>query len=78
MAGSIQKDTKTGKYFFVVDVGPKGGPMVQKRKRGFKTKKEAQKALNELLNSVYNGEYVEPSKMTFKNFLEEWLKNKET
>jgi hypothetical protein len=43
MRGSVKKDKKTGKYYFVVDIGkdPLTGKRKQKKKRGFETKKEA-------------------------------------
>ncbi|BDG48341.1 Arm DNA-binding domain-containing protein [Parageobacillus sp. KH3-4] len=64
MRGSVKKDKKTGKYYFVIDIGkdPLTGKRKQKKKRGFKTKKEAEKALAALLNELNEGTYIEPSK----------------
>ncbi|AIQ29316.1 integrase [Paenibacillus sp. FSL P4-0081] len=79
MEGSVKKDDKTNKWFYVADVGKKpNGDRNQKKKRGFKTKKEAEKALNELLNQVHSGAYVEPSKMLYKDYLKQWLEDKQT
>ncbi|WP_019911539.1 tyrosine-type recombinase/integrase [Paenibacillus sp. HW567] len=79
MEGSVKKDEKTNKWFYVADVGKKpNGDRNQKKKRGFKTKKEAEKALNELLNQVHSGSYVEPSKMLYKDYLKQWLEDKQT
>ncbi|EEL70789.1 DNA integration/recombination/invertion protein [Bacillus mycoides] len=42
MKGSVKKDKKTGKYFYIVDIGidPLTGKRKQKKKRGFITKKK--------------------------------------
>ncbi|PGQ95058.1 integrase [Bacillus cereus] len=65
MKGSVKKDTKTGKYFYIIDIGIDSltGKRKQK-KREFTTKKEAENALTMLLSEVHNGIYVEPSKAT--------------
>ncbi|WP_134686488.1 site-specific integrase [Brevibacillus migulae] len=79
MAGSIKKDSKTNTWYFVVDVGKRpDGKRNQKKMRGFKTKKEAEKALTELLNQVHTGIYVEPTKMLYKEYLKQWLEDKQT
>src|SRR5689334_10788696 len=39
----------------------------------FDTKKEAEKRLREILGDVDRGEYVEPSKVTVGDFLDEWV-----
>ncbi|MDF9761605.1 hypothetical protein OKW24_003378 [Peribacillus simplex] len=70
MKGSIKKDKKTGKYFYVIDMGidPLTGKRTQKKKRGFNTKKEAEHALSEFLNDVRLGNYVEPDrKLSFNS-----------
>ncbi|WJE48936.1 site-specific integrase [Peribacillus frigoritolerans] len=76
MKGSIKKDKKTGRYFYVIDMGidPLTGKRTQKKKRGFNTKKEAEHALSEFLNDVRLGNYVEPDKMTLSDFIQDWLK----
>ncbi|MHB1343036.1 MAG: tyrosine-type recombinase/integrase [Thermoleophilia bacterium] len=57
-----------------------GGPLVdrierkQQVKTGFATKKEAQVELTETLRELQHGSYVEPTKVTVKEFLSlEWL-----
>ncbi|MEH7275086.1 tyrosine-type recombinase/integrase, partial [Neobacillus vireti] len=47
----------------------------QKKKRGFKTKKEAEKYLSEQLNAVDKGTYFEPKDITFGEYLDYWLEN---
>lgn len=76
--GSVKLDEKTGTYYFVVDVAKKGEPRKQKKERGFKRKKDAQAALTDLLAQVNKGEYIEPSKIKFTDYmLFEWLIEKE-
>ncbi|WP_019123627.1 tyrosine-type recombinase/integrase [Brevibacillus massiliensis] len=45
-------------------------------KRGFKTKKEAEKAMIEAMAAYQKGEYIEPSKMLFRDYLQDWIKTK--
>jgi integrase len=45
-------------------------------KRGFKTKKEAEKAMIEAMAAYQKGEYVEPSKMLYREYLQDWLKTR--
>lgn len=72
MKGYFQKRGKT--WYYKVDIGKdEQGKRIQKTKGGFKTKKEAEKACNELLSQVNKGEYFEPSNMTLKEFLHEWI-----
>lgn len=76
MRGHIRK--RGAGYQIVVDIGR--DPITNKRKQksigGFKTKKEAEKALAELIAKVEQGEYIEYKNSTFKEFLEKWLENK--
>ncbi|GEL78677.1 site-specific integrase [Tenuibacillus multivorans] len=77
-SGSIGKDEKTSTWYFVIELG-KGidGKRKQKRKRGYKTKKEAQKALTEMLHQLNTGTYIEPKNIPLNEYLNEWLKNKQ-
>jgi hypothetical protein len=79
LKGSIKKNKQTGKWDFVIDIGkdPLTGKRKQKRRRGFETKKEAEKALAALLNEVNEGTYIEPSKQLYSDYLNKWLKGKE-
>lgn len=77
MAGTIRKDGAT--WCYVVDVGKDAnGKRLQKKKRGFRTKKEAQIALAEVVHELSKGTYVSPSKIKFKDFLLQWLEDKQT
>ncbi|TDT63384.1 site-specific integrase [Fonticella tunisiensis] len=76
MRGHIRK--RGAGYQIVVDVGrdPLTGKRKQKSVGGFKTKKEAEKALAELIAKIEQGEYVEYKNSTLKDFLLKWLENK--
>lgn len=75
MKGHIAKK-KTGdnayRYYPVIDIY-ENGKRRRKWLQGCKTKKEAQAILNEKLADVQKGTYLEPSKMTFAEFLLYWL-----
>lgn len=73
MKGYVRK--RGDKYSFTVDIGrdPATGKRKQKSKSGFKTKKEAEKALNELINQVNKGTYNDVSKDYVNEYLHEWL-----
>lgn len=70
------KDNLT-RYFFNVYVGrnPKTGKNVYRKRQGFKTKKQAQIALADLLKDIEkNGLFNENKVMTFKDLYDMWLK----
>ena len=76
MRGHIVKpNEKRRLWYAVVDVGRgDDGKRKQKWLGGFKTRKEAQAALARALHDLGQGSYVEPSKQTAAEFLDEWLK----
>ena len=69
--GSVQEDV-SGSWYFVVDL-PSGEKRRQVRRRGFRTKRDALEALDELRGSVKAGTFVEPSKTTLGEYLSLWL-----
>jgi integrase len=71
-SGSI-KQAKDGSWFFVVDIAPSGGARKQVRRRGFRTKREAQAELTRSLHSLGEGTFVEPSRLTVQEWFETWL-----
>lgn len=71
MRGSVVKKGKT--YSFIIDIGKVNGKRKQKWFNGYKTKKEAQNELTEVLSQLKNNSYIEPSKITLSEFLEKWL-----
>jgi integrase len=73
--GSVKKDGTN--WYYVLDLGKnEKGLRKQKKKRGFKTKKEAEKALVEAINAINTGSYIEPSKMTYQEYVEQWFGTK--
>ena len=72
--GSIKKTGST--WGFVLDVGRSNGRRQQVRKRGFRTRKEAQSALNDALADLQHGSYVRPRRVTFGEYLDEWVANR--
>lgn len=71
-AGSIRKE-KNGSWSFVVDTAPLGAPRRQMRRRGFRTRREAQQALDRLKASLDRGEFVERSPQNVREYMERWL-----
>ncbi len=75
MSASPRRDPKTGTWWFIVDLPIGGdGRRRQAKRRGFRTKAEAQAVLDELRVEVRKGTYVAPVRQTFGQFLtDEWL-----
>src|SRR5262245_15368072 len=72
--GTIKKDARRGKWYFVVDLPSADGSRKQARRRGFTTKKAAQDALDELRGAVATGTYVDPTTITLGEYLTDlWL-----
>jgi integrase len=70
-----RRDTATGTWWFVIDL-PAGstGRRRQARRRGFRTKAEAQLALDELRTAKRQGTYVAPARQRLGEFLrDDWL-----
>jgi hypothetical protein len=60
-------------WWFRVDLAAVGAPRQQRRGGGFKSKADAVEAMNRLQASVVDGTYVERSRLTLGEYLEEWL-----
>lgn len=73
MKGYVRKRGKTWSY--TVDIGrdPVTNKRKQKTKSGFKTKKEAEKALTEVNYEIEKGIWLEPSDITFNEIAEKWF-----
>jgi integrase len=71
--GHIRK--RGGAWSVVVDTGrdPGSGRRRQKWHSGFRTRKDAQRALADILSRLDRGTYVEPSRQTVAEYLAEWL-----
>lgn len=79
MAGSVHKyKTKQDetRYFIMIETKDVYGKRKQRKKMGFITKRDAQKALIEAQNEINKGIYVEPSKMPYAEFMEQWFRTK--
>src|SRR5215207_2119831 len=80
MRGTIFKRKGATTYSVIIEMGkdPDTGKRRQKWHTGYRNKKEAERALVELLGTVQQGTYVEPSKLTLVRFLrDEWLPAKQ-
>jgi integrase len=66
--GSVYYENNTDRYVF--SYTDQDG---QRRRKRFKTRKEADKAKRETLTSMDRGEYVEPSALTLAKWLNTWL-----
>ncbi len=76
MRGYIRKHGAGWQY--TVDLEP--DPVTNKRRRkskgGYKTKKECENAMNELIIKMEKGEYVEYKDITLREYLSMWLESK--
>jgi integrase len=71
---SVKKDPGRGTWYFVVDVAAADGKRQQFKRRGFATKKAAERAEAEVVAEHARGTFVRPSKVTLGAFLvDEWL-----
>jgi integrase len=75
MRGSVRKPrTAGGTWSYRLDLGlDETGTRAQKQVGGFRTKKEAQAALNDALSGILHGTYVAPSRQTLGAFLDIWI-----
>lgn len=72
--GIAKRDPKRGTWFFVLDVPSTDGRRRQVRRRGFKTRTEAENARAALVSDLSRGAFHRPSKVTVQDFLlNEWL-----
>ena len=73
MRGHVRK--RGGLWAVVVDTprDPLTGKRKQKWHSGFRTRRDAEKALAEVLTRLDQGMYVEPTKQTLSIFFEEWF-----
>lgn len=69
----MYRDNEHKTWFYVFNFYDEKGKRKQKRKRGFKTKKEATDALRKLEVQVNEGTYVESKNIPFKQYIEDWL-----
>ncbi|WP_129596669.1 tyrosine-type recombinase/integrase [Anaerophilus nitritogenes] len=73
MRGSIKKE-KNGTYTYCVYVRTdENGKKKYKRKRGFRTKKECEIALADIITQIEKGTLVTNDQMTIKEYMDYWL-----
>ncbi len=71
---TVKKDTKRGTWSFVLDLPAVGGKRQQMYRRGFKTKKDAERAEAAVIADMARGTFVRPARVTVERFLvDEWL-----
>ena len=71
--GSVRQ-ADNGSWSYTVDVTPPGEARRQLRKRGFDTRRAAQTALTKVLRDLDTGSHVDPSRLTFREYVEaDWL-----
>jgi hypothetical protein len=73
MRGSVVKRGNAYSIVVELDRDPTTNKRRQKWHSGYRTKKEAERALTEMLASLDAGTYLEPSKQTLSEFAREWL-----
>jgi integrase len=75
MTGNVHK--RGNRWYVTVEMprDPVTGRRRQKTHSGFRTRKEAEAARVRILADMQRGEYVEPSKRTVGQFLDEWTKS---
>lgn len=71
---SIYQNEKTKKWEFVFD-HYENGKRKQIRRRGFKTKREANEEMTQLQNELKEGEFVNKNNYTISSFMKYWLEN---
>ncbi|MDY7046405.1 site-specific integrase [Virgibacillus sp. M23] len=69
------KNAKNNKWYYSFSY-KESNKYKKKLKRGFKTKKEAENAMIEAMDSINKGTYIEPSKTLYRDFMDSWLKDK--
>lgn len=67
---------KKGKtWYYSVDIGlNKDGKRKKQKRGGFRTKKEAENAVTQILSDLANGTFIEEKDYTFADYSLEWLK----
>ncbi|QGQ97079.1 site-specific integrase [Paenibacillus psychroresistens] len=70
-------NAKGNAWFYTINLKV-NGKYVQKRIRGFKTKKLAEAAMVEHKNDMNKGTYIQPSKTLFSEFMSDYLNDKQT
>ena len=73
MRGSVVKRGDGYSVVVELDRDPMTGKRRQKWHSGYRTKRDAERALGEVVAALHAGTYVEPSKQTVAEFVADWL-----
>lgn len=77
MRGHVRK--RGTKWCFVLDIGRDvNGKRIQKWFSGFKTKRDAERAMTEKMQELNTGTFVEPSHEDFATYIQRWLEDKKS
>lgn len=72
MRGHVRK--RGNKWAVVYDEGrDENGKRIQRWQSGYKTRRDAERGLTEILGRLEQGSYAQPSSKTVADFLAEWL-----
>lgn len=73
MRGHVRKHGNA--WYVVIDLprDPVTGKRKQKWHSGFRTRRDADRALTDILSRLDRGTYVEPTKQMFSSYLDDWL-----
>ncbi|MGO4274450.1 Arm DNA-binding domain-containing protein [Paenibacillus sp. TAF58] len=71
----VYKDEKvqSNQWYYAFEIKDADGKRRTEKKRGFRTKKEAEKAEISVKDAMNKGTYIQPSKITFGQYLVSWL-----
>lgn len=79
MRGFVRKRGSTWTWYFQDGRDPDTGKKLQRSKGGFRTKKDAERALAQALSQRENGTFVEPNRIRLRDFLTmHWLPSAKT
>ena len=73
MRGHVRRRGDTWTAYYDRPRDPATGRRRKTSKGGFRTRKDAERWLNELLGKIDKGSFVEPSRQPFGAYLDEWL-----
>jgi hypothetical protein len=71
--GSVVKRGDGYSVVVELDRDPVTGRRRQKWHSGYRTKRDAERAMSEIVAAVHAGTYAEPTRQTLGDFVEDWL-----
>lgn len=75
MRGHVRKHGTGWQYTVNLETDPATGKRRQKSKGGFKTKKECEQAMNELMAQLESGMFFESKELVLREYIDYWLEN---